>query len=772
MAKLDLSALVLAAQAGNGDAMNELMEKCYRDLYFHAYQTLKDEDLAADVTQESCMEILTTLDKLREPAAFTVWSRRIVYHQCTRHFRQTAPETYLEENEEGKTILDRLPEENHGNLPEEFLEDQEFQAILQQLLDSLPAEQRDALMLYYYENLSVGQIAQIQSASEGTVKSRLNYGRKAVKTKVEEYEKKNGIRLHSIAILPLLLLLFRKEYHKAAPAFTRVGAALAGGSLTAGAAGAAASGAASGAGLSLGVKLGIAAAAIALAGGAVAGGIALAQDREPGVEDWMVGTWYEEEDPAYTLTLEKDGTLEIDGLTYSLCFAEEAQEGCRLGFCRLQEHTGQEPCGEIALFFPEEETFALELQLGDWRNGQLRYRYEATYLAEPLSWEDPDPESPAGDPGPTLQDYPQLVGTWYGTEYTEEAPEDQLTVAADGTVIFRGEAYDLCRIQSGEDYTALEEPATCYRLTLSTQTRHENEDACWEHQALKLEFYFPQGGTPYAEHYQEVTEGNVYYYALSGRFYPEPAQVLWPSTAYGTWHSLTGTGKTLTVSSDGTASWGDTRLRWVLSKDGMLCDIYSLKAHLEGESHIVGHTITYVPLKDGGSLLILGMLEMDKSGDLANFLHNYLYDVFYRPEDYPGYEAVPLTKDNWQDYITVTPRYYVGQGVDGEPVLCYEAGFAFAEGVGAASWMESVFSFDSGLYQVEYDAATGKVTPGRYYGPGGMTGWTIELCAQESEPHWSAVTSRAYLDAQPIYLELYDNFAPTEIQGVVLVPTA
>ena len=44
MAKLDLSPLVLAAQAGNGDAMNELMEKCYRDLYFHAYQTLKDED--------------------------------------------------------------------------------------------------------------------------------------------------------------------------------------------------------------------------------------------------------------------------------------------------------------------------------------------------------------------------------------------------------------------------------------------------------------------------------------------------------------------------------------------------------------------------------------------------------------------------------------------------------------------------------------------------------------------------------------------------------
>jgi len=211
MAKLDLTPLVIKAQQGDQTALNDLISACYQDLYYYAYKTAGSEDLAADVTQESCLEIITTLDKLREPGAFTVWARRIVYHRCAKYFRDNR-EVLLEENEDGETLLDRLPDENPGSLPEQIQEDKEFKQLMQQMLDSLPAQQRSALLLYYYEHLSVGQIAQIQNTTEGTVKSRLNYGRKAMKTQVEDYEKKTGVRLHSIAPLPLLLLfLFGQE---------------------------------------------------------------------------------------------------------------------------------------------------------------------------------------------------------------------------------------------------------------------------------------------------------------------------------------------------------------------------------------------------------------------------------------------------------------------------------------------------------------------------------------------------------------------------------
>lgn len=228
MGKENMIFLVTRAQSGDQAALQALLEGCYQDLYYFAYKTVKNEDLACDITQESCIEIMTTLDKLREPAAFAVWARRITYHQCTRHFRETK-EVQAEENEDGETVFDRIADESENSMPEQVYENKEFRQIMQELLDSLPAEQRSALLLYYFEKLSVKEIADIHGTTEGTVKSRLNYGRKAVKAKVEDYEKKNNIRLHSFASLPLLLYwLFRLGAEEASvDAATAVGTAVA-----------------------------------------------------------------------------------------------------------------------------------------------------------------------------------------------------------------------------------------------------------------------------------------------------------------------------------------------------------------------------------------------------------------------------------------------------------------------------------------------------------------------------------------------------------------
>ena len=84
-----LVALVERSQKGDNAALNELITACYEGFYYFALKTVKDENIASDITQESCIEIMTTIDKLHEPAAFIKWSRQIIYHQCTRHFRKT-----------------------------------------------------------------------------------------------------------------------------------------------------------------------------------------------------------------------------------------------------------------------------------------------------------------------------------------------------------------------------------------------------------------------------------------------------------------------------------------------------------------------------------------------------------------------------------------------------------------------------------------------------------------------------------------------------------
>jgi len=95
-------------------------------------------------------------------------------------------------------------------------EKEEFRNTILCIINELTEEQRSAVMMYYFDELTVSQIAQIQDVSEGTVKSRLNYARKAIKKSVEDYEKKYDIKLHSFSFLPLFMLFFGKDLMPAA----------------------------------------------------------------------------------------------------------------------------------------------------------------------------------------------------------------------------------------------------------------------------------------------------------------------------------------------------------------------------------------------------------------------------------------------------------------------------------------------------------------------------------------------------------------------------
>jgi RNA polymerase sigma factor (sigma-70 family) len=287
--KKDLTALVVRAQQGDSAAMNDLIGQCYNRLYAAAYQTVKNQDTACDVTQEACLEIMTSLEKLENPAAFMAWAQRITYHQCTRYFRQSK-EILVDENEDGETIFDSLPDESEAAQIDKAYETKEFQQEMMSIINSLPPEQRSALLLHYYERLSVKQIAEIQGTTEGTVKSRLNYGRKAMKKQVEAYEKKNNIKLHSVAPLGLLLWrLFGKEKDAAAislQALPKVATAVGAAAGETAAAGTAAGAATAAAVLPKVVAGGVAA---VLTVGAVGGGVALLSQPEP-TEPTMIPT--------------------------------------------------------------------------------------------------------------------------------------------------------------------------------------------------------------------------------------------------------------------------------------------------------------------------------------------------------------------------------------------------------------------------------------------------------------------------------------------------
>lgn len=206
----ELLKLVPAAQNGDNDAISALFEANYNSVYHFALSVVKDDDLAQDITQDTFAEVVTTISNLREPLAFNAWIRRITYHQCTRYFKKRK-DVLVDENEDGETIFDTLQEDRDEFLPQEVVEKEDLQNIIRDMIYILPEEQRSAMMMYYFDEMSVKDIAEVQGVSEGTVKSRLNYGRKALMASVNDYEKKNNIKLHAIPFFPLFSLLFGNE---------------------------------------------------------------------------------------------------------------------------------------------------------------------------------------------------------------------------------------------------------------------------------------------------------------------------------------------------------------------------------------------------------------------------------------------------------------------------------------------------------------------------------------------------------------------------------
>lgn len=226
MEKEQLLSIVRGVQQGNEEAATALYNACYQELYYYIFKTVNEESLVEDLLQETFMEIFQTIGNLQAPEAYVNWSRQIAYHKCTAYFKKRH-ELLADEDEDGHSIFDNIEEDRAEFIPDEALDKEDFKQTIHGIINDLPEEQRSAILLRYFEEVSVKEIAEIQGVSEGTVKSRLNYGRKAIKDGVESYEKKTGVKLHCVGIVPLLLWLFRATKASAAVSASVAGSAAA-----------------------------------------------------------------------------------------------------------------------------------------------------------------------------------------------------------------------------------------------------------------------------------------------------------------------------------------------------------------------------------------------------------------------------------------------------------------------------------------------------------------------------------------------------------------
>ncbi len=173
---MDEAALIASAQKGDARAFNQLVMLYQSMAYNVAYRILSDPDAAADATQDAFVSAFKGMRKFRG-GSFKAWLLRIVTNACYDQLRikQRRPADSLDDLPVDQDHVRYLRDE--AEAPDEFVERQELNLVIQAGIRMLPLEQRTILVLSDIQGLSYQEVAEATGLSLGTVKSRLSRGR-------------------------------------------------------------------------------------------------------------------------------------------------------------------------------------------------------------------------------------------------------------------------------------------------------------------------------------------------------------------------------------------------------------------------------------------------------------------------------------------------------------------------------------------------------------------------------------------------------------------
>ena len=183
MKQAELDLLVMASQNGNKRAFAKLFETLNLPLIRFAHKMCRDDAVAQEATQEAWIKMSSTINTLNDARAFKSWMFKLVRWRVLDIVRKqaslneesldTIEEQIIEEPITDEPINDELNEANNE---------------LNQAMAKLPSIERQALHLFYLEEMKINDIATVLDIPSGTVKSRLNRARQQLRDIVERSE--------------------------------------------------------------------------------------------------------------------------------------------------------------------------------------------------------------------------------------------------------------------------------------------------------------------------------------------------------------------------------------------------------------------------------------------------------------------------------------------------------------------------------------------------------------------------------------------------------
>ncbi|KRP08970.1 MAG: RNA polymerase subunit sigma-24 [Sphingobacteriales bacterium BACL12 MAG-120813-bin55] len=166
--------LVKMYVSGDESALEVLINRHRDKIYSSVYFTVKDAALAEDIFQDTFVKVIDTLrsGRYREQDKFLPWVMRISYNLCIDHFRRNKRMPIITTGD-GYDIFDVLGFQDK-NIEDNLIADNTYSKV-RSLVNNLPEEQRQVLILRHYSGMSFKEIAEMTGVSINTALGRMRY---------------------------------------------------------------------------------------------------------------------------------------------------------------------------------------------------------------------------------------------------------------------------------------------------------------------------------------------------------------------------------------------------------------------------------------------------------------------------------------------------------------------------------------------------------------------------------------------------------------------
>ncbi len=204
---MNISHLVEKIKKGDNKSFEKLYKLTEHEVWFTCISFLKNETTAQDIMQETYITAFLKIQSLEKSSQIRSWLNRIAVNKCKNYLKGKGEIQLDDEIFENQTIVDE-----RISIPEEYISDKAKREIILSIMQEVLSDvQYQTVIMHYFNEMTVDEIAEVFECSRGTVLSRLNYSRAKMKTAIEDYENKSGDKLHGVVFVPFFTTIFREQ---------------------------------------------------------------------------------------------------------------------------------------------------------------------------------------------------------------------------------------------------------------------------------------------------------------------------------------------------------------------------------------------------------------------------------------------------------------------------------------------------------------------------------------------------------------------------------